>query len=227
MSKILDFVLNLLKWPVAIFLLLSLPGLFESYNHFNFNNLKFHLFFIGAGFYLFTIIITGYNICHSMQIISHELTHIVFACLSFHSAGRVRINPDGSGGSMLLEGRGNWLITLSPYFFPLFSVLYMLLMPNLLKITDNNWLVYAIFGYLFGYYAMTVLSQVHPGQTDIIREGYLSSAIIIIGANLYTVGIIFAFNSQLWEGVDKYLRLVMNFNLERYLLLENLIRQYI
>lgn len=227
MNKILDFIINLFKWPVAVFLLFSLPVLIKSYDFFDFYNLKFYIFFGGAAFYFFTIIITGYNICHSMQIISHELTHIVFAYLTLHNAGRVRINPDGSGGSMILEGRGNWIITLAPYFFPLFTFIYMLLMPNILKISGNNWLVYAVFGYLFGYYAMTVLSQVHPNQTDIIREGYVFSAITIVGINLFTVGVIFAFNAHLWSGVNKYIQLLSGLYVEQWQMLESLVGQYI
>ena len=226
MSKFLDFLINLLKWPAALFLALSLPGLFESFNAFNFNSLKFYAFFGGAGFYFVILVLCGYNICATMQIISHELTHILFAYLTFHSADRIRISPDDMGGSVRINSKGNWLILLAPYFFPLFSAIYMLMMPGLLRITNDNWLIYAIFGYLFFYYAATVLSQVHPGQTDIIRCGYLFSTIVIIAANLYVIGMIFSFNEGLWPGVEKYLRSVSELNREYFQNFAALIRQY-
>ena len=212
MGRIIDFLLWCLKWPAAVYLLFSLPALFSSYDYFEFNAMHFYMFALGAGFYLFTIVAVGYNNCHSLQVISHELTHVLFAYLTLHNAGIVRINPDGDGGSMRFWGRGNWLIALAPYFFPLLSFLYMLLMPYLLAATGNNWIIYAIFGYFFAYYVITVLEQVHPRQTDIIREGYVFSSIIIIGANLYITGMILAFNSKQWDGVGIYLGLVNRLN---------------
>lgn len=220
MARTIDLILKLLKWPVAIFLLLSIPALLQSYDYFNFHNIKFYAMGAGVGFYVLTILMAGYNNCHTMQVVSHELTHTFFAVLTFHEAGRVRINPDGSGGSMVVKGGGNWLITLAPYFFPLFAFIYMLIMPSLLKMSGGSWLVYAIYGYFIAYYWATVLEQVHPKQTDIIKEGYIFSIIFIVGANLYTTGMMLAFNSKLWAGIDIYLRLVMKLNIDnvRYLI---------
>ena len=227
MAKITDAILKLLKWPTALCLLLSVPALIKAFDYFDFWNVKYFAFAAGIGFYLFTIVAVGYNICHSMQIISHELTHTLFAFLTFHDAGRIRLHPDGSGGSMVVKGGGNWLISLAPYFFPLFVFLYMLCMPRLLNLTEEHWLVYAIFGYLFAYYAATVLEQVHPQQTDIIKEGYLFSGIIIIGANLWVTGIILAFNSKLWEGIKIYFLLIAQLNIEQFTQLVKLITKYI
>ena len=214
MARIIDLILKILKWPVAVFLLLSIPALLQSYDYFNFRNIKFYAMGAGVLFYVLTILMAGYNNCHTMQVVSHELTHIFFAHLTFHNAGRVRINPDGSGGSMIVKGGGNWLISLAPYFFPLFAFLYMLVMPTLLKISNESWMVYAVYGYFIAYYWATVLEQVHPKQTDIIKEGYIFSIIFIVGANLYTTGMMLAFNSKLWAGIDVYLRLVMKLNIE-------------
>lgn len=225
-TKIIDLLFKVVKWPVALFLLISVPALLQSYNYFEFNNIEFYAFAGGAVFYLETMIFAGYNISRTMQIISHELTHTLFAYLTFHDAGRIRVNPDDSGGEMIVKGGGNWLITLAPYFFPLFSFLYMLLMPGLVVASENHFLVHGIFGYFFGYYWGTVLSQVHPQQTDIIKEGYLFSTIFIVGANLYVTGIILAFNSKLWSGVKDYLSLVWKLDIHYWLKWAKLVLQY-
>ncbi len=214
MTRYIDWMLKLLKWPAALFLLLSVPALLQSYNYFNFMTVKFYAMGAGVLFYAATLVVAGYNTCHTMQVLSHELTHTFFAYLTLHDAGRVRINPDGSGGSMIVKGGGNWLITLSPYFFPLFAFFYMLIMPALLRMSDGHWLVYGVYGYFIAYYWVTVLEQVHPQQTDIIKEGYIFSTILIVGANLYTTGMMFAFTSKSWNGIDIYLRLVMKLNVE-------------
>lgn len=226
MNKILDKIINMLRWPAAIFLLLSLPALLESYRYFNFQTQKFYLLGAGIFFFCFTILAAGYNMRQSMQVVAHELTHSVFALLTLHKVGKIRLNPDGSGGSMQLKGQGNWLITLAPYFFPLFAFMFMLIMPALLSDVSNNWLAYAILGYFLAYYWATVLSQTHPQQTDIISEGYVFSGIIIVGANLYVTGCILAFTSKLWDGVLIYLRLILRLSTENYKALYDLVMTY-
>ena len=225
MARYIDLFFKIIKWPVAVYLLLSVPALLHSFDYFNFRTYHFYSLGAGIGFYALTIICAGYNNCKTMQIISHELTHTFFAYLTFHDAGRIRLNPEGSGGSIVLKGCGILMITLSPYFFHLFAFFYMLLMPWLLHISNNHWLVYAIFGYFIAYYWATVLDQVHPKQTDIIKEGYWFSIIFIVGANLYTTAIMLAFTSKLWPGVDTYLRLITKLNLENAEKLWNLILQ--
>lgn len=204
LRKTIDYILWLMKWPLAVLLLVSTPALVWSYTFFNFYTYKFLMMALGVAFYVFILLTAGRNICYTMQILSHEMTHVFFALITLHSVGRVRLNPDDSGGSMVVRGGGNWLITLSPYFFPLFAFFYMLVMPWLLKTTDGHWLVYIIYGYFIAYYWATVLSQVHPKQTDIIKEGYIFSTIVIIAGNLYVTGLLFAFNGHLWPGLLKY-----------------------
>ena len=226
-TTVIDLIFKIIKWPVALFLLISIPALLQSYNYFDLNTIKFYSFGGGAVLYLATMLFAGYNVNRTMQIISHELTHMLFAYLTFHDAGRIRVNPDDSGGEMTVRGGGNWLITLAPYFFPLFSFLYMLLMPGLVIASGGHFLVYGVFGYFFGYYWGTVLSQVHPQQTDILKEGYLFSAIFIVGANLYTTGILLAFNSKLWSGVNEYLHLVWKLDIHYWFKGIRLILQYV
>ena len=226
MSKIIDFIINLCKWPVALLLLLYVPALIMSFEYFNFHTIKFYAFGGGVLFYGIMLVVAGYNTCESMQIISHELTHTFFAYLTLHNAGRIRLNPDGSGGSMIITGKGNWIISLSPYFFPLLAMIYMLLMPAILIIADNHWLVYCILGFFVAYYWVTVISQVHPGQTDIIKEGYLFSAIIIIGGNLLLTGILFSYTNKSWAGIGQYFQVVQKLQLENINRAKDLISQY-
>lgn len=219
MGKIFDIVITLLRWPIAVVILINIPALIEVFKYINFFNIKFYAFGIGALFYIVTAFMSGAEIRSSMQILSHELTHAFFAYLTFHWVGKIRLNPDDSGGSMTLRGKGNWLISLSPYFFPLFTFLYMLLMPfliNLFGSLTEKLLIYAIFGYFTAYYWSAVLSQVHSEQPDIIGEGYFFSAIIIIGGNLFFNGLILAFCSKLYEGIYVYLDILIKLN-QQYL----------
>ena len=131
MNKVIDFMINLCRWPVALMLLFSLPALVKSYQYFNFFNRHFYYMAAGIVFFWFIAITAGRELRSQIQTIAHELTHTLFAFLTLHFVKRVRLNPDGSGGSMAFAGHGNWLITLAPYFFPLFASIYMLIMPCL------------------------------------------------------------------------------------------------
>ena len=223
MNKLLDTFINLCRWPSALIILWSLPALLKSFRYFNF--MAPHYYFMGAGIIFFWVVAftAGREIRVQIQTIAHELTHTLFAFLTLHFIRRIRLNPDGSGGSMAFAGQGNWLITLAPYFFPLFAAFYMLIMPWLLAATDDYWLVYAVFGYFVAYYWETVLSQVHREQTDIIKEGYVFSGIIIIGLNLFVNGVLFAFCSRLWSGVEQYTALIWRLNIQQWQQLQNLI----
>lgn len=149
MHKITDFIINILRWPAALYFVFSIPALISAYRYFNFYTFRFLTFGAGFVFFWITVILSGAGGRNAMQVISHELTHTFFAYLTLHKAGRIRLNPDGSGGSMQLNGYGNWLISLSPYFFPLFAFFYMLTMPYWVRVTDSHWLVYALLGYFF------------------------------------------------------------------------------
>ena len=83
LTKSIDFIFKLIKWPVALFLLISIPALLQSYNYFELNSVKVISFAGGAVLYLATMILAGQNISRTMQIISHELTHLLFAYLHF------------------------------------------------------------------------------------------------------------------------------------------------
>ena len=47
------------------------------------------------------------------------------AILTFHKPKGMSIEQD-KGGSFTYEGKGNWLITIAPYFFPTFPLIWML-----------------------------------------------------------------------------------------------------
>ncbi len=201
--RLTDLIINLCRWPAAILLLLSIPILLQTYGYFNYATFKFYSFFGGIALFVATVIFAGTESRQSLQIVAHELTHSFFALLTLHSVHHIRLNPDGTGGSMQLMG-GNWLIILAPYFFPLFAFFYMLIMPYIYSLVESVWILHGILGYLTAYYWATVISQIHPQQTDIIRSGYIFSAIIILAMNLYMTGCIFAYNNNLWHGLTLY-----------------------
>jgi len=209
-SSILDKIINLLKWPAALLALLFLPALYQSFDYFNFNNIKF-LALVG-GVFMFFVARTSVDagVKTSMQIIAHELTHSFFALLTFHRVKHIRVAEDNSGGSMGFLGEGNWLITISPYFFPLFCFCFMLGVGFYLDFGggEMNWVLSATFGYFIGYHMDTVGSQIHEKQTDLKKVGYPFCVTFLPGANFWMLGSMLAYNSNGWESFFRYQTLI-------------------
>ena len=126
MQTLLNKFIELLKWPVAIYMLLSLPAFIQSISYFGIGNIP-TIALIG-GFLAF-FIIRGFMDNDSkttMEIPAHEMTHAFFALLTLHKVKSLRVNPENDGGAMSFEGPANWLIIIAPYFFPLFGMCVML-----------------------------------------------------------------------------------------------------
>jgi len=226
MSDILDKIVNLFKWPVAFLALLTVPTFFQSIPYFNFRSVYF-IALIGGFFVYFVGSMSMDSATKtSMQIIAHELTHSFFAILTLHKVQHVRVADDNSGGSMGFLGKGNWLIIIAPYFFPLFCLVYMIGTTIYLRIMPMNWILSVFFGYLIGYHVDTVLSQIHEKQTDLKKVGYPFCVMFLPGANFWILGCLLAFNTRGWGGVMLYQNLVWKLSLDnmRYLigLLSNL-----
>lgn len=219
MANFLDKIINLFKWPVAIYMLISLPALFSSVDFFNFKSFKYLA--LGAGFFMYFIARTmaDSSVKTAMQIVAHELTHSFFALITFHKVKHIRLDPEGSGGEMGFAGEGNWLIVIAPYFFPLFGFFYMLIMPYFPESIIFN----GILGYILGYHMDTVGSQIHDKQTDLPKVSYKFCWMFLPGANFWIIGSIIAYNSKGWLGVKVYFDLINRLNLQNFEYLINLV----
>ena len=118
-GRIFDFLVELLKWPMAILAVVSLPARVNAFDYFSMANMRFFAFLCGAFTYLALKIVASARTNVSMQILAHEFTHIFFALITFHKVVHIHLNMDESGGAMGFKGKGNWLIVVAPYFFPL------------------------------------------------------------------------------------------------------------
>lgn len=145
----MDLLLGLAKWPAALLAVLSLPALVQALHYLQLGNLRFFAFAGGAFLYLALKIIAAARSNISMQILAHELTHTFFALLTFHKVVHIHLNMDESGGAMGFKGKGNWLITIAPYFFPLFLFFMMLAVTFFSSKIPDSLMVNGVFGYFF------------------------------------------------------------------------------
>ena len=206
--RALDKLIELFKWPVAVYMLLSLPAYLQSLSYFNFMNIRYIVLF--GGFFLFFIsrsMMDG-SVKTNMEIAAHEMTHAFFALLTLHKVQGIRVEGDNSGGNMSFEGEGNWLIVIAPYFFPLFGFFFMIIISFFVRMTDTHLLINGIMGFFIGYHLDTVGSQIHEKQTDLPKVSYKFCAMFLPSANLLMLGAMLAFNTQGWSGVSKYWNLI-------------------
>ncbi len=229
MNKILDKMIELFKWPIALISVLSVPALIESFSPDYFNYKTWKYVAMGAGFIMFFVSRTmaDSSIKTSMQITAHELTHAFFAIITFHKVKHIRVAEDNSGGQMAFEGEGNWLITIAPYFFPLLAFGYAIavtIYQSWFGINNSIALILSGFlGYFLAYHIDTVVSQIHEKQTDLPKVSYTFCFLFLPGANLWAIGSILAFNSAGWSAIGKYSDLICKLNGNNWAYVKNML----
>ena len=211
MQKIINFILAVLKWPCALIALFLIFPAFKTdlmilYNGLTLEVLKW--FFLPLVIMIVIwLLIPGLG-GSFLSILEHEVTHMLFAILTFHSPQDINVKR-GFGGNFIYTGRGNWLISIAPYFFPTSAALvigaggfYTLLgqIPPY-----SYWL---ILGLMTGYHLISTLDEIHLGQPDFKAAGYLFSLLFLPGINLITYGVLMAYACHGFSGFKTYFRLL-------------------
>ena len=116
----------------------------------------------------------------------HELTHALFAMLTFHRVVGFRATWR-SGGHVRFMGSGNWLIALAPYFFPtlsVFAAVVILVAPP--HLTEALWVV---LGATVSYHLTSTKRELHREQRDLQSVGFIPSLLFIPSASLATLSL--------------------------------------
>ncbi len=138
-----------------------------------------------------------------IAIFEHELTHNLWAILTFNRPEGFHVSR-GIGGVFLHSGRGNFIITLSPYFFLTFSFFFL---PFFIFIdADFHQLFIIILAVLTGFHTSTTIKETHLRQEDLRKYGLGFSVIVIILGNILSYGLIFSFITASWAGMWVFLR---------------------
>ncbi len=208
LGRFLDFLIDLVKWPVALFAVAVIPAMISSLDYFNILNMRFFVFLAGCFVYLALKIVASARSNVSMQILAHEFTHIFFALITFHKVVHIHLNMDESGGSMGFKGKGNWLIVVAPYFFPLFLFFLMIGYTFFSDSLPNGYWFNGILGYFFAYHLESMMVQIHGEQPDFKEAGYVFCALVIPPFNLFFCSVVLAFNNGGWQNIKKYISIV-------------------
>ena len=193
-ARVLDRIIGILKWPIAIVALVLAPGLVYA------------LYFvvrgvatapgscipclIGATGYSLFWLALGKRRMGFWSTLEHELTHALFAWATFHQvvgfSATIR-----SGGHIRYTGKGNWLIAIAPYFFPTLSLLWIVI---LTFVPGHHREVGGIvLGATVAYHVFSTWSETHRHQTDLREVGWLFSTVFLIAANAFVLGLLIAY----------------------------------
>ncbi|MGN7613418.1 hypothetical protein ACQZV8_15185 [Magnetococcales bacterium HHB-1] len=110
----------------------------------------------------------------------HELTHVIFALLTFNRPHALSVEGSGDGHASYI-GKGNWLITLSPYLISL-PTLFLILITPLIAWQDRAWIGHALIVSQFFFWA-GLSRQFRWSQPDIQKGGLIFSTLLIINFN--------------------------------------------
>lgn len=142
----------------------------------------------GAGYGLWLLVFVLLPKPVRTYVLGHELTHAIWALLM---GARVSGLSVGKSGGQVYTSKNNWAITLAPYFFPFYAVLFMILFSIAAAIWDltaYTWVLFFLIGLGWSFHVtFTMMVLLTVSQPDVESQGVLFSAVIIYLMNLITM----------------------------------------
>ena len=119
-----------------------------------------------------------------VYVLGHEFTHVLWTWVF---GGKVKKFKAGSQGGHVVVTKNNFLISLAPYFFPVYAALVVAVF--VIGHLIWNWAPYVVWFHLLlgAAYAFHVTLTWHilkTEQSDITQHGYLFSAVVIFLGNV-------------------------------------------
>lgn len=134
--------------------------------------------------------------------LEHELTHATFAVLTGHSLLSFRAAL-GRGAEMRFSGRGNWMITAAPYFFPTAAIV-LLVFSYLLPFGSLPWQSLML-GVALAYHVVSTWREIDRDRIDLKLLGPVFCWMFLPAANLAVLGLMISFAYSGGNGVFVWL----------------------
>ena len=139
---------------------------------------------LGAGFVVWILIFVLLPRTMWLYVLGHEFTHALATTLA---GGKVSAFNVTSKGGHVVTDRVNWWIALSPYFVPIYALIWIGLWLSIdfyYPLREWQWVLFFGVGLLWSFHLTFTVSMMHLGQTDLSREGYVFSVVVILFINL-------------------------------------------
>ena len=142
----------------------------------------------GAGYLLWLLVFSILPQPVRTYVLGHELTHAIWALLM---GARVSGLSVRKGGGQVRTSKTNWAITLAPYFFPFYAVLFMasfFIAHSIWDLTPYFWVLFFLIGLGWSFHVtFTIMVLFTVSQPDVKSQGALFSAVVIYLMNLLTM----------------------------------------
>ncbi len=213
----LSRLLNLLKWPIGLISVSLLPTLLTELIHLfgQIISRPLPLFSFAFGlvaYYVLDRMLFSKRFMGSMfSTFEHELTHAIFAWLSFHRVQNLKVTWN-SGGMIQVVGGHNWLIAIAPYWFPTMCIPFMLM--SYLGSFGGAWWISSAFGAAYSYHVLSTYRETHREQTDLQYTTFTFAWLFLPTANLLSAGFVLSFaHSGLGAAVRFLSRVIENYSI--------------
>jgi Peptidase M50B-like len=206
-----DRALALVKWPVAVIAVVFTPALalalwdvIRAVAHAPRHAMPF---LTGAGGYLvgWYLVFRSRAVGSLFSTAEHELTHALFAWLTFHKVVQFRATWS-RGGHVQYLGIGNWLITIAPYFFPTLSVFALIVLAFLPR--EYAWWGSAALGFTVAYHLTSTWRETHHQQPDLAKVGFPFAICFLPASNGLVYGVLLSFAATGGPGVAAFFQRV-------------------
>ena len=197
------------KWFAAVLLLpvcwVASKTFFEEFSraglrHHFWTTDEFYFFALGAVVWL--IAFFGLPRPLVVYVFGHELTHALWVYLQ---GGRVSDFKVGKHGGYIIADRRDFLVSLAPYFFPIYSLAVIGLYAGIAWFYPEAWFyrrwMFAALGVTWGFHLSFTCWMIPKQQTDLLLHGTFFSLVVIYLANLtlLTFGLIVACPQVRWD----------------------------
>jgi hypothetical protein len=119
-----------------------------------------------------------------IYVFGHELTHVIWVWLFGGSVKKFKVS---SNGGHVIVDKTNFIIALSPYFFPLYAIIVVcVFVAGHLIWNWQNFFVcfHLLIGATYAFHVTLNAHVLKTQQTDITSQGYLFSAVVIFLGNV-------------------------------------------
>ena len=200
MHQWIGALLRTLKWPVAIAAVWWLPAALWALWQQVSLSLSSMGVLLAAALVYFWIWRNHlrYQSVSAFSTLEHELNHSLFALLTGNRVTGLHVTMS-NGGHMNYVGTPNWLVDIAPYFFPLATAGVMLVLPHVSALHGLPGQI--LLGLTLGYHLTAGWTQLHPGQTDLQKAGFVFCGMFLPTANVCSLGLTLAAARQQWVGM--------------------------
>ena len=145
--------------------------------------------FFSLGTLLWVIAFFGLPRPMLLYVFGHELTHALWTWLM---GGKVRQFRVSRTGGYVVTDTNNFWISLAPYFFPIYSILALLLYGGISAFVDvdayRRWL-FGVVGFTWSFHVTFAIWMLWQGQTDLIEHGTFFSMMVIYLINFSALSV--------------------------------------